>query len=68
MILTGLVFNYFVVNLYRFPIYDVIHVSKEDVLTITSINFFHEYTAVNLTSQSTPFRRRFFLLQLGQFS
>lgn len=52
MLLTGLLFKYFIVNLSNFPNH-VIHVSKQDVLNIQSIIFIHEYSAVNLTSSST---------------
>ena len=52
MILTGLLFKYFIEYLLNFPAH-VIYVNKQDVLKIESIKYKHEFSAVNLTSQST---------------
>jgi len=52
MVLTGLLFNDFIENLFNFPAH-VIHVRKQDVLNIESIVFTHEFSRVNLTSSST---------------
>ena len=52
MVLTGLLFKYFMENLLNFPNH-VINVSKQDVLKIESIKFYHDYCSINLTSQST---------------
>ena len=49
MVLTGLLFKYFIDNLLNFPNH-VIHVRKEDVLNIRSVKFFHQFIGVNLTS------------------
>ena len=49
MVLTGLLYKYFTDNLLNFPNH-VIHVRKEDVLNIKSIDCF--YSRVNLTSSS----------------
>ena len=51
MVLTGLLFKCFIYNLLNFPNH-VIHVRKEDVLNIESIEYKHEFSAVNLTGQS----------------
>ena len=52
MVLTGLLFNYFIGHLLKFPNH-VINVRKRDVLNIGSIKFYYKYSAVNLTSSST---------------
>ena len=56
MILIGLLYKYFIVNLQsnpnQVPNY-VIRVFKQDVLNIETIHFRHEYSGVNLNSSST---------------
>jgi hypothetical protein len=52
MVLTFLLYEYFIDNLSNFPDH-VIHVRKQDVLQIESIYFRHEFSSVNLTSSST---------------
>ena len=52
MILFGLLYKYFIDNLYYFPSH-VIRVCKQDILNIESIMFAYEYSEVNLTSSST---------------
>ena len=52
MVLTCLLYKCFIDNLLNFPNH-VIHVSKQDVLNIQSIDFKHEYSVVNLISPST---------------
>ena len=51
MVLIGLFYKYFIVNLLNFPNH-VIRVCKEDALDIQSIGFGHEYSGANLTSPS----------------
>jgi hypothetical protein len=48
MVLTGLLFKYFIDNLSSFPDH-FIHVRKQDVLNIKSIIVKHEYSLVSLT-------------------
>ena len=52
MVLTALLLKYFIDNLLNLPNH-VIHVRKEDVLNIQSIEYRHVYSDVNLTSSST---------------
>ena len=52
MVLTGLLFKCLIENLLDFPKH-VIHVRKEDVLNIESIEFNHEYTAYYRNSSSS---------------
>ena len=52
MVLTGLLFKFFVDNIFNGPNH-VIHVRKEDVLNIQSIDFNYINNSVNLTSSST---------------
>ena len=52
MVLIGLLYKCFIVNLQNFPNH-VIHVRKEDVLNIKTIIFSHEYSGVNLKNSST---------------
>ena len=52
MVLTGLLYKCFIDNLLNFPAH-VIHVRKDDVLNIKSIDFNHKYKAVNLTTSSS---------------
>ena len=52
MVLTFLLYKYFINNLSNFPDH-VIHVRKQDVLKIESIYYRHEFSSVNLTSSST---------------
>ena len=52
MVLIGLLYKYFIDNLYYFPSH-VIRVCKQDILNIESIMFAYEYSEVNLTSSST---------------
>ena len=52
MVLIGLLYKYFIDNLYNFPDH-VIRVCKQDVLNIQTIDFNQEYSEVNLTSSST---------------
>ena len=53
MVLTFLLYKYFIFNLSsNFP-NRVIHVSKQDVFKIESIYYRHEFISVNLTSSST---------------
>ena len=52
MVLIGLLYKYFIDNLYYFPSH-VIRVCKHDVLNIITIDTRHEYSEVNLTSSST---------------
>jgi hypothetical protein len=51
MVLTGLLFKYFIDNLSSFPDH-FIHVRKQDVLNIKSIIVKHEYSLVSLTCSS----------------
>ena len=51
MVLTGLLYKCFIDNLLSFPNH-VIHVSKQDVLNIESIDFKHEYSEVNRINSS----------------
>ena len=51
MVLTGLLLKCFIDNLLNFPNH-VIHVCKQDVLNIESIDFKHEYSEVNLINSS----------------
>ena len=52
MVLTGLLFNDFMENLFNFPAH-VIHVRKQDVLNIKSIYFNHYSSGINLINSST---------------
>ena len=52
MILIGLLYKQFIVNLLNFP-NSVIRVCKQDVLNIESIFFKHQIKRVNLTGSST---------------
>ena len=52
MILTCLLYTCFIDDLSDFPNH-VIHVSKEDIIKIETIDFRHDYSAVNLTKSST---------------
>ena len=52
MVLIGLLYKFFIDNLYNFPSH-VIRVYKKDVLRIQAIAFDYEYSEVNLTSSST---------------
>ena len=52
MVLIGLLYKYFIDNLYYFPSH-LIRVYKQDVLNIESIAFAYEYSGANLTSPST---------------
>ena len=52
MVLTGLLYKQFRTNLSNFPNH-VIHVRKQDVLNIESINYYYQYSGINLTSSST---------------
>ena len=52
MVLTALLLKYFIDNLLNFP-NQMIHVRKEDVLNIQSIDYRHVYSDVNLTRSST---------------
>ena len=51
-VLIGLLFKYFIDNLFNFPNH-VIRVWKQDVLNIRTIKSFHEFSEVNLTSSPT---------------
>jgi hypothetical protein len=52
MVLIALLYKKFSINLLNFPNH-VIHVRKDDILNIETIDFTHDYSAVNLTSSST---------------
>ena len=52
MVLIGLLLKCFIDNLLSFPNH-VIHVRKQDVLNIKSIDFIHTFDSVNLTSSAT---------------
>ena len=52
MVLIGLLYKYFIENLYNFPNH-FIHVCKRDVSNIKSIVFAHEFIAADLTNPST---------------
>ena len=52
MVLIGLLFKCFIENLSSFPNH-VIHVSKQDVLNIESIEFKQGFSAVNITTSSS---------------
>ena len=52
MVLIGLLYKYFIDNLYKFPSH-VIRVYKQDVLNIESIFFNNEFSAVNLNNSLT---------------
>jgi hypothetical protein len=52
MVLIGLLYKYFIDNLFNFPNH-VIRVCKQDVLNIQTIHSIYGYSGVNLTSSST---------------
>ena len=52
MVLIGLLYESFIVNLSKFP-NPIIQVRKQDVLNIETIRFRHHFKGVNLTSCST---------------
>ena len=51
-ILIGLLYKYFIDNLFNFPNH-VIRVWKQDVLNIQTIQSIHDFSEVNLTSSPT---------------
>ena len=65
-VLIGLLYKYFIDNLYNFPNH-VIRVCKQDVLNIKTISFRHEFSEVNLTSSSTIDLSKLFELRTFNF-
>ena len=51
MVLIGLLYKYFIDNLYNFPNH-IMRICKQDVLNIKIIYFDQKYSEVNLTSSS----------------
>lgn len=52
MVLIGLLYKSFILNLSKFPSH-FIHVRKQDILNIKHIEFGYDYCGVELTSGST---------------
>ena len=65
MVLTSLLFKCFIDNLLNFPNH-VIHVCKQDVLNIESIEYRNEYSSVVLNNLSTIDLSK--LVNLGKIS
>ena len=51
-VLIGLLYKYFIDNLFNFPNH-IIRVWKQDVLNIQTIHSIHDFIEVNLTSSPT---------------
>ena len=52
MVLIGLLYEFFIVNLSKLPNH-IIYVYKQDVQNIVAIRFSHYFKSVNLTGSST---------------